>query len=1056
MGKISQSYLKELHRQKKYQSGGEETSSNTKTVRDYKQQFANEIPDLRGWYENNRAKINQAIPSAYLRLSYPFSFPDLDITFNKQINPPLTSAGIPHIYVGPGYFDPSYTGNNQIDISNNSENLLASTSEKDPSIIMSHELGHYLNRNNPEVFLYNRTKLAESGIPKSEGYNFYYAPNSDEEMSLNKTRKPNEFLSDAYALKQDMRKKGYYDYTKGEKLTPEVWDKYKKEQGESFVGKRFIKTFGNDIGDELESGYVTPDYKFEDPEYATRPLGNALTYLPKKDSPLYLKDKEFWDKKEENLKYYPEYIKNKRLKDFYFNKKDNSLPYTENESSSNIPNTKTNFQENLTFPTKDWYQKNFETFDKYEDWQDPSVRWRETSRPNSLYKSSDNKIIDLLNDIVKNDTKSNPIAKRGALIQKYKSGGFSTQGYKRNSPDVNNPYNVIPSNQITMKGVDFPVMGTDNMGYQQMMYPGQDYTFPGEYVTEFPLKNMGNKRYGQAGLETGPITVTDPNDPKYLDYRAFKRLSDISTLPSYNQRSYILGHLSGNYRNPKEFLNLSDEDFSKLINSPSKYEDSGTEFINYRPDIGPYGSKITYGTSVNKPLRSKNILGKYENESYFSDEFLKYFSPSSYYTKDMYEDYPLTNMYSTMGVEADYRKPGKKYWRTPDTAFIEDSINRAKLKAVYPELSNDKINEWITDERKDPSYITNYLNDDTWYSNLFFNDGKTPTTRVLTEEDVENGYLPKNRVGLSAYLPESITEDIDKYGRYIPMWNKPTQEVILSTPPPPPPSPKFNIQGIMADQYVPDSKNPSSLDYRYRINTDKGFDVIKGKQAFEEWKQKNATEYQPYYQNPTHAPIDYNKGRINEYLETPTLKYQGGGNKEKSSRDFMSMIPNFIPIVNDALDFYDVLQGAYTGNKVQMNQGIIGLTAPGIAGKGMGEMLDYFTEKTLGKKVADQNQTKRNDIVNMSTSDLQKLYTKYGPGGYDKWKTAGFPKLQMGGTMGIPGVNGQVVSSGPQPLTSVKKTRGPITKNKKGDIKTMSNQQVKQVLKYSKQKPNKI
>jgi hypothetical protein len=383
---------------------------------------------------------------------------------------------------------------------------------------------------------------------------------------------------------------------------------------------------------------------------------------------------------------------------------------------------------------------------------------------------------------------------------------LSTKGYKRNSPDVNNPYNVIPSNQITMKGVDFPVMGTDNMGYQQMMYPGQDYTFPGDYVTEFPMKNMGNKRFGQVGME-----------------------------------------------------------------------------------------------------------------------------------------------------------------------------------------------------------------------------------------------------------------------------------------------------------------------------------------------------------------------------------------KSNQTRSFMSIIPNFIPGVNDILDFSDIIQGMYKGDKNQMNQGIIGLAAPGIAGKGMGEMVDYFTEKTLGKKIADKNQSKRNDILNMSSSDLQKLYTKYGPGGYDKWKAAGFPKLkeggeisnfqeggkksvvlepdydmykaprqgnyllpdinrpyyideagdkrseyrigtnidgretliptvvggkqlsedeareryyqtglhmgmyttpeqaeyasrlrtakynmlqdparfnasmfQMGGTMSVPGVNGQVVSSGPQPLTSVKKTRGPITKNKKGDVKTMSNQQVKQVLKYSKQKPNKI
>lgn len=54
---------------------------------------------------------------------------------------------------------------------------------------------------------------------------------------------------------------------------------------------------------------------------------------------------------------------------------------------------------------------------------------------------------------------------------------------------------------------------------------------------------------------------------------------------------------------------------------------------------------------------------------------------------------------------------------------------------------------------------------------------------------------------------------------------------------------------------------------------------------------------------------------------------------------------------------------------------------------------------------------------------------------------------QMGGTIGIPGVNGQVVSSGPQPLTSVKKTRGPITKTKKGDVKTMPTKAVKKILK---------
>lgn len=61
---------------------------------------------------------------------------------------------------------------------------------------------------------------------------------------------------------------------------------------------------------------------------------------------------------------------------------------------------------------------------------------------------------------------------------------LSTQGYKRNSPDVNNAVNVIPSGDITMKGVDFKVKGTDNLGNTKIMEPGKNYKFPGNTVTE--------------------------------------------------------------------------------------------------------------------------------------------------------------------------------------------------------------------------------------------------------------------------------------------------------------------------------------------------------------------------------------------------------------------------------------------------------------------------------------------------------------------------------------------------------------------------------------------
>ena len=67
---------------------------------------------------------------------------------------------------------------------------------------------------------------------------------------------------------------------------------------------------------------------------------------------------------------------------------------------------------------------------------------------------------------------------------------YSKHGYKRNSKDRNNPYNIIPSGNITMKGVDFPVLGTDNLGNQKLMMPGANYTFPGNTVFEVPLAQL--------------------------------------------------------------------------------------------------------------------------------------------------------------------------------------------------------------------------------------------------------------------------------------------------------------------------------------------------------------------------------------------------------------------------------------------------------------------------------------------------------------------------------------------------------------------------------------
>jgi len=49
----------------------------------------------------------------------------------------------------------------------------------------------------------------------------------------------------------------------------------------------------------------------------------------------------------------------------------------------------------------------------------------------------------------------------------------------------------IGSNEITMKGVDYPVIGISDTGDTKVMYPGKDYKFDGNMVTEYPLAQDG-------------------------------------------------------------------------------------------------------------------------------------------------------------------------------------------------------------------------------------------------------------------------------------------------------------------------------------------------------------------------------------------------------------------------------------------------------------------------------------------------------------------------------------------------------------------------------------
>jgi hypothetical protein len=99
--------------------------------------------------------------------------------------------------------------------------------------------------------------------------------------------------------------------------------------------------------------------------------------------------------------------------------------------------------------------------------------------------------------------------KEGTNVLKYASGGNVIKG-DRGQWDNPGEITQINSSNITMKPdprtgkpLTQSVLGIDNLGNRQMMTPGNDYTFPGNVVTEYPQKYQSGGNlpwYQDAGM----------------------------------------------------------------------------------------------------------------------------------------------------------------------------------------------------------------------------------------------------------------------------------------------------------------------------------------------------------------------------------------------------------------------------------------------------------------------------------------------------------------------------------------------------------------------------
>lgn len=166
---------------------------------------------------------------------------------------------------------------------------------------------------------------------------------------------------------------------------------------------------------------------------------------------------------------------------------------------------------------------------------------------------------------------------------------ISIQGYKRNSPDRNRPINVIPSGNITMKDVDFPVRGVDNLGNEIVMMPGREYTFPGDYVVETPYKKGGksNASYNSNWLNKYQNAGEVPPKDNYIEVRSGNTFDDYITNPLIN------GIARG--------LDVTGDWLNNTLQSATK---NTLETMYNSPTMAPIATRIQYGV---RPWLGENI-----------------------------------------------------------------------------------------------------------------------------------------------------------------------------------------------------------------------------------------------------------------------------------------------------------------------------------------------------------------------------------------------------------------------------------------------------------------
>jgi hypothetical protein len=148
-----------------------------------------------------------------------------------------------------------------------------------------------------------------------------------------------------------------------------------------------------------------------------------------------------------------------------------------------------------------------------------------------------------------------------------------------------------PNGGITMQGVDYPVYGQDETGYSQMMMPGGEYMYPGNFVYEVPMMQGGGQKYVDS--------VFNANKGLNWVQRLYEQSPKSIMLPGQKHPSTHFME-SGNGRVYPTIVEMPNGNLQYLGKNAYDYADSTGTYIQFPTDKAAqwFGKNYKKGTGV--------------------------------------------------------------------------------------------------------------------------------------------------------------------------------------------------------------------------------------------------------------------------------------------------------------------------------------------------------------------------------------------------------------------------------------------------------------------------